>query len=430
MNAPNLLPTHSFLLSCRGTLPLPSHVSIGYYVRDHPVPAMPSSHHKNNDPSRSGEEKNDLLLRLALAERKLSLTTQKLEARNQELSAICRLSETMGSERQINRLCERTAEEICRALGVATACILLRDEYSGDLVTTACSGSAAIVSSHPRVKSGDGLLWQVMKTGKPLPLPGSAAATLFAGVQAAQAGIAVPIRTADKMLGVLYVCGKRNSRDFTIRERDLLMSIANQAAVALDNATLHHGIENLFVGIAWSFAAALDAKSPWTAGHSKRVTEYAVAIAEELAEGPEFLDSVRTCGLLHDIGKIAVPEKLLDKTGLISRQEHRAIAEHAAKGAKILEHIDTFQPFLPGIRHHHERWDGRGFPDRLGREDIPLLARVLAVADTYDAMTSDRPYRRKRTRMDAIAEIERCADTQFDPRIVGAFIEVTSHRMF
>jgi putative nucleotidyltransferase with HDIG domain len=196
--------------------------------------------------------------------------------------------------------------------------------------------------------------------------------------------------------------------------------------VALENATLYHDLENLFVGVAWSFASALDAKSPWTAGHSKRVTQYAVSIAEVLNQGTEFLNSVQTCGLLHDIGKIAVPERLLEKQGAITRDEHLIICEHAAQGAKILEHIDTFQPFLPGIRHHHEWWDGSGFPDGLGGHDIPLIARVLAVADAYDAITSDRPYRRRRRREEALAEIKRCSGTQFDPQVVEAFVAVSS----
>ncbi len=391
---------------------------------------MPNRNHNDNQPSPSECEKASLLHRLAMTERKLSLATQKLAARNKELSAIFRLSETIGSERQINRLCERTAEEIRSALDVETVCILLLDEQTGDLVTATSLRGGSVGGYHPRVKVGDGLLWQSMKTGKALLLPGSAAASQFEGHQAGQAGIAIPIRTRGKTLGVIYSCGKKNGQGFTVRERNMLCGIANQAAFALDNATLYHDLENLFVGIAWSFASALDAKSPWTAGHSKRVTQYSVAIAEEMGHAAEFLNSIQTCGLLHDIGKIAISEMLLDKPGAITRQERLAIAEHASQGAKILEHIDTFQPLLPGIRHHHERWDGHGFPDKLRGSEIPLMARMLAVADTYDAMTSDRPYRQRRNRVEAIAEIERCSGSQFDPHIVEAFIEVTGHKMF
>lgn len=381
---------------------------------------MPSKHQQTTP--QTSFKKDDLLLRLALAERKLSLASQKLESRNQEIAAIYRLSETIGSERHINRLCEKTAEEIRHTFGAATVCIMLRDEHTGDLVTAASTGEVKLIEGRNRVKSGEGLLWQVMKTGKPLLLSGRLSARQNAGAQ----GIAVPIQTKGKSFGIIFTGGKRNGQYFTARERDMLFGIANQAAVALENATLYHDLENLFVGIAWSFAAALDAKSPWTAGHSKRVTQYAVSIAEELGQSPDLVHSVQTCGLLHDIGKIAIPERILDKPGSITKEEHLTICEHATQGAKILEHIDTFQPFIPGIRHHHERWDGGGFPDRLGSDDIPLMARVLAVADSYDAITSDRPYRKRRTRIEAIAEIRRCAGTQFDPLIVEAFVEVAS----
>lgn len=376
----------------------------------------------------SRKEKDDLLLRLALAERKLSLTAHKLEARNRELAAIYRLSETIGSERHTSRLSEQTAVEISRTLGVETVRVLLRDEYAGDLITAASIGGPATARRRVRIKAGDGLLWQVMKTGKPLLLSGDGIVQKLSGGK--RAGLAVPIKTKGKTFGVIYVCGKLNGQEFSARERDMLSGIANQAAVALDNAAVHHDFENLLVGIAWSFAAALDAKSPWTAGHSKRVTQYAVAIAEELNQGDEFVHAVQTCGLLHDIGKIGIPEVLLDKPDRITREERRRICEHATQGAAILQHIDTFQSVIPGVRHHHERWDGGGFPDGLADEQIPLLARVLAVADAFDAITSNRPYRRRRCRTEAFEEIKRCSGSHFDPLVVEAFVDACSNDVF
>ncbi len=367
------------------------------------------------------------MLRLALAEQKLSLTTQKLEARNQELAAIYRLSETIGSERHTGRLSEQTAEQIRRTLRVETVCVLLRDEHTGELITTACAGGAP-GGERVRVKADDGPLWQVMKTGKPLHISGDGLLRKLS--DGTRTGLAVPVRTKGKTFGVIYVCGKKNGLAFSAREGAMLRGIANQAAVALDNAALHHDFENLLVGIAWSFAAVLDAKSPWTAGHSKRVTQYAVAIAEELNQGEEFVHTVQTCGLLHDIGKIGIPEALLDKRDRITREERRTICGHATQGAVILQHIDTFQPVIPGVRHHHERWDGGGFPDGLVGDEIPLLARVLAVADAFDAITSDRPYHRRRGRIEAFEEIKRCSGSHFDPLIVEAFVDACSNDVF
>jgi putative nucleotidyltransferase with HDIG domain len=379
-------------------------------------------------PAFSQAEKDDLLLRLAFTERKLSLIEHKLESRNRELAAIYRLSETIGSERHTSRVTEQTAAEISRTLGVANVCVLLRDEQDGDLTVAAATvGDRAIAGSRVRVKAG-GQLWLVMKTGKPLFLPGDGIGQKPSSGK--RAGLAAPIRTKGKTFGVIYVSGKLNGKEFSVRERDTLSGIANQAAVSLDNAALHHDYENLLVGVAWSFAAALDAKSRWTAGHSKRVTQYAVAIAEELNQGDEFVLAVQTCGLLHDIGKIGIPEALLDKPGGITRDERRTVCEHTTLGAVILQHIDTFQSVIPGVKHHHERWDGGGFPDGLKGDRIPLLARVLAVADAFDAITSDRPYHRRRSRAEAIEEIKRCSGSQFDPLVVDAFVNACGNQVF
>jgi putative nucleotidyltransferase with HDIG domain len=160
------------------------------------------------------------------------------------------------------------------------------------------------------------------------------------------------------------------------------------------------------------------------------VTQYAVIIAEELNQGDEFIHTVQTCGLLHDIGKIGIPEAILDKAEPFTREERRKICEHAALGAGILEHIDTFQSVIPGVRHHHELWNGRGFPDGLAGEQIPLLARVLSVADAFDAITSDRPYRPRQSRAEAFKEIKRCAGIHFDPAVVEAFIDAGSNELF
>ncbi len=374
------------------------------------------------------KERDELLLRLESTERELALTAQKLEARNRELASIYRLSEAIGSERHSSRLSEQTAVAICRILGIKTVSIFLLDEHTGDLITAACIGGGAPGGRGARVKAGDGLLWQVMKTGKPLHFSGKGSDQKRSG--GTREGIAVPVRTKGKTLGVIHASGKKNGQEFSDREQDLLCGIANQAAVALDNAALHHDFENLLVGIAWSFAAVLDAKSPWTAGHSKRVTQYAVAIAEELKEGEEFVHTVQTCGLLHDIGKIGIPGTLLDKRERITWEERRMICEHATQGAAILQHIDTFQPVIPGVRHHHERWDGGGFPDGLAGDEIPFLARVLAVADAFDAITSDRPYQRKRGWAEASEEIKRCSGSHFDPLVVEAFVDACSNDVF
>jgi putative nucleotidyltransferase with HDIG domain len=170
-----------------------------------------------------------------------------------------------------------------------------------------------------------------------------------------------------------------------------------------------------------SLNATVDAKDPYTAGHSARVQRIALAVATELGVTPGRLDAVRFGGLFHDIGKIAVPDSILTKPGKLDDAEFDVIRRHPADGAEILSHFSRLREAVPLIRHHHERWDGQGYPDRLVGDAIPLEACVVGLADAWDAMTTDRPYRAAMSAEEAAAEIRRCRGTQFSPAVVDAF---------
>ena len=169
---------------------------------------------------------------------------------------------------------------------------------------------------------------------------------------------------------------------------------------------------------------AIEARDPYIRGHSTRVTALAEAVARRLGWGEERLASLRIGGRLHDIGKLAVADDVLQKEGRLDDAELAQIREHPKIGAKILLRIATLRDAIPYVLYHHERWDGNGYPFGKAREEIPVEARVLAIADAFDAMTSDRPYRPALTRDQALAEVERCAGTQFDPRIARVFLEL------
>jgi putative nucleotidyltransferase with HDIG domain len=170
-----------------------------------------------------------------------------------------------------------------------------------------------------------------------------------------------------------------------------------------------------------SLNATVDAKDPYTAGHSARVQRIALAVAEELGVERERLDAVRFGGLFHDIGKIAVPDSILTKPGALDDEEFAAIKRHPTDGAEIVSHFSRLRDAVPLIRHHHERWDGRGYPDQLSGDEIPPEACVVGLADAWDAMTTDRPYRPALTVEAAAAEVRRCRGSQFSPAVVDAF---------
>jgi HD-GYP domain-containing protein (c-di-GMP phosphodiesterase class II) len=169
---------------------------------------------------------------------------------------------------------------------------------------------------------------------------------------------------------------------------------------------------------------AIESRDPYTRGHSARVTALADAVARWLGWGEGQLRTLSIGGPLHDIGKLSVAGRILRKPGPLTPEELAEIRSHPEAGARLIEPIASAQCALPYVLHHHERWDGRGYPHRLAGDEIPIEARVLAVADAFDAMTSHRPYRRALSNDEALAEVDRCAGTQFDPEIARAFLEV------
>jgi putative nucleotidyltransferase with HDIG domain len=168
----------------------------------------------------------------------------------------------------------------------------------------------------------------------------------------------------------------------------------------------------------------IEARDPYIRGHSARVTALAEAVARCLGWSAEQLESLRVGGPLHDIGKLGVSEEVLRKVGRLDAHELAQIREHPRLGARILLRASVLREALPYVLYHHERWDGAGYPSGRAGEEIPLEARLLAIADAFDAMTSDRPYRRALTQEHALAEIERCAGTQFDPELARVFLEL------
>jgi len=183
-------------------------------------------------------------------------------------------------------------------------------------------------------------------------------------------------------------------------------------------------LKELFYKTIKSISSALDAKDPYTHGHSMRVTLYSIILAKELNTPENQLEMIEISGLLHDIGKIAIPQKILCKPGKLDDEEFAVMKTHPVNSEKLIASIEKLHEVAPGIKHHHERWDGRGYPDKLAGLDIPYSARIIAIADTYDAMTSTRSYRKALSHDIAIDEIKKCAGAQFDPELAKKFVEI------
>jgi HD-GYP domain-containing protein (c-di-GMP phosphodiesterase class II) len=234
-----------------------------------------------------------------------------------------------------------------------------------------------------------------------------------------------PVQREGVALGLL-AAGDREGGDGAMSsvERTLVETAAGHLAVFLDNARLYRDLDAMFVGALSALVSAIDAKDPYTRGHSQRVALLSRQIGERLGLGATDLKQLHIAGLVHDVGKIGVPEDVLRKEGRLTDAEFEAIRQHPEIGFRILRDIPQFSPVLGGVRHHHERFDGRGYPHGLAGADIPLHARVIAIADTFDAMSSTRVYRAARPRAEVLAEMRRVSGEQFDPAILDAFLEV------
>ena len=195
-------------------------------------------------------------------------------------------------------------------------------------------------------------------------------------------------------------------------------------AVALSNSRLMEKLNKLNWGTLWALARAVDAKSPWTAGHSGRVTKMALKIAEVLIPDPRERENLHRAALLHDIGKLGIAADILDKPGKLTDEEYEIIKSHPRIGARILQPIEEYESIIPVVLHHHERFDGKGYPEGLSGNSIPFGARILAVADVFDAMKSDRPYRAGMPLERVMGIIQEESGRQFDPEVVEALMSV------
>ncbi len=239
--------------------------------------------------------------------------------------------------------------------------------------------------------------------------------------------ISVPLLVKEEPIGVMNFGAPKAEKKFSQEELEFVHSVAGQIAMAIDNARLYQRLSASYEQLSEAYLStvkaltkAIDAKDHYTYGHSERVACYSLAIARELDYGEDELAELHRACILHDIGKIGISEAILNKPGRLTEEEFMIIKTHSTLGAEMILEIPFLEQTRQVILHHHERFDGRGYPNGIGGEKIPLSARIMAIADTLDAMTSDRPYRKGMAQEVALAEILRCSGFQFDPMVVMA----------
>jgi putative nucleotidyltransferase with HDIG domain len=238
---------------------------------------------------------------------------------------------------------------------------------------------------------------------------------------------ALPVSVKSTQRGVLLVANKRDGI-FTEDDTELLLAIGRHAGLAMENNRLHCALAESFVSTVAVLADAIEVKDPYTRGHCEGVSDLASRVAERLGWDKEELDFIRYAALLHDVGKIGIPDGVLLKPSGLSPEEFTMMKSHVAIGRDLVARVPSLQPTTDIVFRHHEHWDGGGYPDGLQGDAIPLGARIVGAVDALDAMTNKRPYREARSIHDATVELQRCAGSQFDPRVIETLVQVLRER--
>lgn len=353
------------------------------------------------------------------------------EKKMRQLHALIRMTALINSTLDTREVRRRAIEAAAELVDAEAGSLLLIDSEKEELFFEVATGEKGERVKEIRLRLGEGIAGWVAQKGEPVIVHDvESDPRFFRGVDEksnfkTRSLVCVPVKTKDNIIGVLEAINKKNGR-FDEDDLEILQAFANQVAIAIENASLYKELKETFYGTIEALAETIEKRDPYTGGHTRRVMEYSLAIGKELKLTEQELEALKLAAILHDIGKIGIRDSILLKEGKLTEEETTIMNMHPKYGAEILEHIKQLKDVIPGMRGHHERYDGSGYPDGLRGEEIPLYARIITVADTYDAMTTDRPYRKALTKEQAFKELKKFSGRHFDPHVVDAFINIMS----
>ena len=354
-------------------------------------------------------------------------------ARNYEdLTLLWDLSSKLGPGLDLEKICRVLVEEVMEICPSTNVSVMLASEAGGVegerpfLIPKVSVGEDSNAASTAIFHLDKGLLGYVFETKEPLTVCDVKSDSRFEGFPYPVGRVLiVPLVVEGSITGMVVATDKLDGNEYYSPEIRLLSSVAQECAVSIKKALLYDEIRTMLFKTAEAFSFAIDAKDAYTYGHSKRVSRIAVELASELGVEREDLDWLRLAALLHDIGKIGVPDSILNKAGKLDAEAIEKMKDHPVVGARMLERIERYREMAGWIRHHHEHFDGTGYPDGLRGKAIPLFSRVIAVADMFDALTSDRSYRKAMSREDALAVLRGESARYLDPRILDSLEKIS-----
>ncbi|NIQ39067.1 MAG: response regulator [Proteobacteria bacterium] len=372
-------------------------------------------------------EKKELTDRVRVEKENLEIRVQD---QTRTLRDVYRFANQLNSLDSLSAVLNSIVEFVADFMVSERVSIMLLDEAGEYLTISSAVGLTEEIVREARVRKGDAIAGRVLETQRAMKIDDISSIKpeaeqyskykAFISFPLMQA----PLKSQMNPLGIINVTNRFDGQPYTALDLRNLDFIADTAAVAINNQIKGIKLQESYFATVKSLALALDAKDRYTAGHSQSVQRYSVTIAKKLGLDKEEIGNIDRAGALHDIGKIGIPDEIINKPGRLTAEEFEKIKEHPAIGEQMIRPIPFLNPARAIIRHHHERFDGRGYPDAIGGKDIELGARIMAVADTFDAMTSDRSYREALSLEEARAELNRCRNTQFDPAVVEAFDRV------
>lgn len=352
-----------------------------------------------------------------------AVTAEQLRTAQQRLAAVYKANQLFSSERDLKKLFARVMDQIFSLTPAHNGVILLKNDSSPELqteyVNSKTQGSEVIISST--------IVNRAARLNEAILTLNAADDSRFESgmsiiTQNISSAMCVPLTHLGETLGVIYVDTRGTTSAFTQSDLELLVALSGGAAIAIKNAQFVALLERSYQETLIVMANAVEMRDHYTVGHTWRVTNFALQMAVKMGWDEERLRQVQTGGVLHDVGKIAVDNAILSKPSRLTDEEYEKMKVHPERGARMMMDVVRLKPIIPYCLYHHERYDGRGYPYGLKGEDIPIEGRLIAVADTFDAMTSHRPYRRGLNPEIAIEEIEKGKGTQFDPVCADALI--------
>jgi len=353
---------------------------------------------------------------------------EEIEQKVAELNSLNKVMTSLTSTLNLEKLLDESIDQAMRATKAESGSIVL---LGGDSRTLRIKAARGLEPQELRIinqRVGTEVAKRVMTTNESLIIAENNGNSFRKDLR--RAGVfsllSTPLKMKNKVIGVLNIYRKSIKSAFTEEDLKLASSFAAQVSTAVENAKLSEDLQNTVLGTVSALAAAVEAKDPYTFGHSWSVTNFSAAIAEELALSEWEIKVVRTASTLHDIGKLGVEGYILNKPGPLNTKERNIINLHPIIGVDILKSLSFLKNVLPLIYSHHERWDGTGYPLGKREGEIPLGARIIAVADSFNAMVSKRPYRPAKSYDEAVKEIRKCSGSQFDPDVVEAFLRVNT----